>query len=118
MVGKCLAPVRKRSKIHEHVIDSESMQPGGKLTFTSKRSNLSQQLNKDVLRQILSLTHVPRHAQTHGIDLRPVPVIQGLNVPDGASSNSLRQLVIRLCLAILLHKPTLEFMEANCSEHL
>src|SRR5215203_3668088 len=104
MVGKCLAPVRKRSKIHEHVIDSESMQPGGKLTFTSKGSNLPQQLNKDVVRRILSLTHVSRHAQTHGIDLRLMPVIQGLNVPDGASSDSLRQLVIRRCLSILLHK--------------
>src|SRR5215203_4979010 len=104
MVGKCLAPVRKRSKIHEHVIDSESMQPGGKLTFTSKRSNLAQQLNKDVVRQILSLTHVSGHAQTHGIDLRLMPLIQRLNVPDGASSDSLRQLVVGLCLSILLHK--------------
>jgi len=52
------------SQMHQHYIDRQSVQPGGKRGVAAERGNLAVQLKKCFLGQILGLCHIPHHAQT------------------------------------------------------
>ena len=52
------------TKMHQHLIDRQTMKPCRKSRLAAKASYLAEKLNESFLRQVFSLRDVLRHAQT------------------------------------------------------
>src|SRR6266850_2159424 len=52
------------AEVHQDLIDSQPVQPGGKGRFTTKASNFSKELNEDLLCKVFSLRDIAGHSQT------------------------------------------------------
>ena len=50
------------AKVHQDLVDSQSVQPGSKGRLTTKASNFSKELNEDFLSQVFSLRDVAGHS--------------------------------------------------------
>src|SRR5262249_50984944 len=62
-----LEPHAALAKMHEYLVYSQSMQPGGKGRLSAKAADLAKQLDKDFLCQIFGLDDISSHAQAERI---------------------------------------------------
>src|SRR5688572_7121947 len=56
------------SEVHQDLIDSQTVQPGGESRLSAKASDFAKQLNERFLRKVLRLGDVLCHAQTYRIN--------------------------------------------------
>ena len=54
--------------MHQHHVDRQAMQPGGKGRIAAKGRDLAVQLKKSLLCQVFRFGNIADHAQTQGID--------------------------------------------------
>src|SRR5579872_384260 len=59
---------RLLSKLHEHNVHSQAMEPGRKCRFTAECGDLAEQLEESLLRQVLRLGNIPHHPKAQRID--------------------------------------------------
>ena len=67
--------------MHQHVIDSQSMQPRGERRFTAKAFNLAKKVNKNLLRKILRFGSVLSHAEANVIDAAVMCEVDLVKIP-------------------------------------
>lgn len=94
-----LHPHAAFAEVHQDLVDRQTMQPSGKRRLTAKAADLSEELNKDFLREVFGFGSVRRHAKAQRIDAPVVTLIQLLERLHVAIGCGLRQLVVgaRLC---------------------
>src|SRR5215212_11929481 len=56
------------AEVHEHLVHSQSVQPGSKGRFAPETANFSKELNEDLLCEIFSLRDVAGHSQAERVD--------------------------------------------------
>jgi hypothetical protein len=52
---------------HQNNVEGETIEPGGKCRFRTKRVNLSKHLQEDILREVLRKPRIPRHSETESM---------------------------------------------------
>ncbi len=83
------------AKVHQNLIDGETVQPRRKGRLAAKASYFSKELDEDLLRQVFGLRDALRHSQAEGINatvMTLVKLLEGLHIAFGSP---LRQRVIR-----------------------
>jgi hypothetical protein len=56
------------AKVHQHLIDRQTVQPGRKSRIAAKAPDLPKNLQEDLLREVFGLGRVADHPQTERID--------------------------------------------------
>jgi hypothetical protein len=84
------------AKVHQDVVDGQSMQPGSECRFTTKTTNFAKELDEDLLREILGFSCIGDHSQAQAVDPTLVAFVQHLEGCHIAGGGGLRQIVIRL----------------------
>src|SRR5262249_30081533 len=91
-------------KMHEYLVYSQSMQPGGKGRLSAKAADLAKQLDKDFLCQIFGLDDISSHAQAERIYSAVVPLVKLLEGSHVTFGGPLGQLKVRtprcFCLVV------------------
>src|ERR1700730_5810244 len=64
IIGRLLHLDATFAKVHQDLIDSQPVQPGGKGRFATKASDFSKELNEDLLCKVFSLRDIAGHSQT------------------------------------------------------
>ena len=88
------------AKMHQDLIDSQPVQPGGKSRLTTKASNFSKELNEDFLCEVLSLRDIAGHPQAERINPAVVPLVKLLKGSHVALSRFLSQRIVRFLLRL------------------
>jgi len=83
------------AKVHQDLVDSQSVQPGGKGRLTTKASYFSKELYEDFLSEVFGLRNVAGHSQTQRINPAIMPLVKLLEGRHIALGSFLRQSVIR-----------------------
>src|SRR5687768_18609695 len=61
---------RHASKVHQHQVHGETMQPGCKLTLTAKQTDLANQVYEYFLREVFGLFGIVRHISARSEERR------------------------------------------------
>jgi hypothetical protein len=88
------------AKVHKHLIDGQSVQPGRKGGLAAKASDFSKELDEDLLGKVFGLRDVAGHSETervHAPIVTLVELLEGLHV---ALSGPLSQSVIGFLLCL------------------
>lgn len=88
------------AKVHQDLIDGQSVQPGGKGRLTTKASNFSKELNEDFLCEVFSLRDIAGHSQTQRVNPAIMPLVKLLEGCHIALGGVLRQRVIRFLVRL------------------
>lgn len=74
--GRLFHPHSAFAKVHQHLIDRQPMEPGGKGRLATKTSNFSKELYENLLSEVFGLRDISGHSQTEGIDPAVVALVQ------------------------------------------
>jgi len=65
------------AKLHQDCVDRNPIKPGGKTGVSAEGTQLAEDLDESVLRQIFSFDHLPGHTRTQGVDPSFVQIEEG-----------------------------------------
>ena len=82
------------AKVHQDLVNRQSVQPGGKGRLTTKASNFSKELNEDFLSEIFGLRDIAGHSQAERVNPAIMPLVKLLEGSHVALGRLLRQSVI------------------------
>ena len=82
------------AEVHEHLVNSQPVQPGSKGGFTPETTNFSKELNEDLLCEIFSLRDVAGHSQTERVDAAIMTLVKIFESSHITLGGLLRQLII------------------------
>ncbi len=100
VVGRLLHLDASCAKVHQDLINGQTVQPGGKGRFTTKASNFSKELNEDLLCEVFRLRDVTCHSQTERINPAVMSLVKLLKGCHIALSGFLSQRKIRFRLSL------------------
>jgi len=82
------------AKMHQDLVDGQSVQPRRKGGFPAKAANFSKELNEDFLCEVFCLRDIAGHAQAQGVNPTIMPLVKLLKGHHVALRSFLREGVI------------------------
>src|SRR5215204_1578562 len=64
------------AEVHEHLIDRQTVQPGRKGRLASKTSDLSKELDENLLGEVFGFRNTPGHSETERVDATIVALVE------------------------------------------
>jgi hypothetical protein len=100
--------------VHQDLIGRQAVQPGGEGGIPTEASNLFEEGEKGVLRQVFGVRAVARHPQGYGVNEPAVTAVQFLESFRVACASAPGKLYVRLVVSVCcLHLPVTSFKDST-----